>query len=874
MVLVRYFWAPSSLRWSSLIDILDELHREPAESNIDEPSISQPLCTAFQIALVDLLKTWAIQPCMVVGHSSGEIAAAYAAGILSLQSAMSVAYHRGRLSSELSLEHRTPRGAMLAVGLSAVDVQPYIEGVCSGKIMVACINSPESITLSGDFEAIHELHSLFGQKGLFSRKLRVNVAYHSDHMKAIAEEYSKSLRGLDVQPGRRGVKFYSSVFPGVPVEIEPEYWVKNLLSPVRFSEAMSILLDSQSEYDVTCIEIGPHSALAGPFKQICRSVSAEGRMEYFSSILRNKNDVDQALKLACDLFYNGWKLDLASINFPDGKTGARVLTDLPPYAWNHDTQYWHGGRLSRNYLHRTHPPHDLLGTLSDDSSDIDMRWSKYIRQSELLWLKDHVIRSEVLFPAGAYLAMAIEAVSQKASISSSQIHGYTLRDVTFSKALLIPDTPNGLETSLILEPFRQSSAAASSIWDEFRVISFGSDRKAYEHCHGLISVAHKPQFDFTSSDKATLAMMRYDEAMKFELYQQWFAQAAANGNDLGPSFQLVSKCCLKDEHAFFALRIPNQEEYESPLTISVPLIDAFLQVTILSLVGMARGLDGTLVPTSIAEMTISNSISRDSGEILHSRGSTAELGPRNFEGRVIVAQDRDDILEPVVQIDGAKFVCLPRDEEHQKSDDAKAKLCWGVSWEDDADEIFQEDIVKRWPVSEIASHEYIQTEMCEKAVWYCLLSVFECLTEVDVERMAPHHRSYYNWMKARYDLGKKGGLPFQKNGLQEEWSRAEPDAVERTLQEVAAGGAQGCMTIRLGRRLLEILRGEVEPLSLMLEDDSLNRYYAESRGQDRVYEQVARFMRLAAHKNPKLEILEIGAGTGYVNARRVCLHVC
>ena len=841
----------------------DEIYREAAESKVDEAFISQPLCTAFQIALINLLQSWAIRPSIVVGHSSGEIAAAYTAGMLSLESAISVAYYRGKLSSQLIPEDGTPKGGMLAAGLSAEDAKSYIEGVDSGKVTIACINSPKSVTLSGDVAAIDELHSRFEEKRLFSRKLKVNVAYHSVHMKAIAEEYSRSLRGLKIQPRHHGVNFYSSVFPGISVETNTEYWVQNLLSTVRFSEAMKIVLESQTEHDLACIEIGPHSALAGPLKQISQSLSAEAKTEYFPSILRNENGVEQALNLACNLFNNGWQIDLAYINFPFGMAGLRVLTDLPSYAWNHSTQHWHEGRLSQNYRHRTNPPHDLLGTLLDDSSDLDMRWTKHIRHSDLPWLKDHVIGSEILLPAAAYLAMAMEAVGQKASISGLQVQGYTLRDVTFSKALVVPEASDGVEVSLILEPFRQSSAAASTNWDEFRVISFGPDRKAYEHCHGLISITHNPSFNFSSNDETMLAMMRHDKDMKPELYKQWLSQAASSGNELGSSFQLVSECCLKGEYGFYNLRVPDRSGYESPLTISVPLMDSFLQITILAHANTARPLEGAIVPTSITELAISSSIGREPGHVLYSRGSTTELGPRNFEGQVIVAQDRGDILEPVVQIIGVKYVCIARDEEN-KSDNTKTKLCWDVLWEEDPDDLSQNDVAKRWPINELAPHEMPQIIIRERAAWYCLRSALGSLTDTDIEKMAPHHRNYYNWMKKKMELGQNGNLPFQRNGHQQEWSSTDEHTVESTLQQAAASGAQGCMVTRVGRRLLDVLRGEVEPLSLMLEDDLLNRYYAESPDQDRVYEQAARFVGLVAHKNPKLRVLEIGAGTGYV----------
>lgn len=359
-------------------------------------------------------------------------------------------------------------------------------------------------------------------------------------------------------------------------------------------------------------------------------------------------------------------------------------------------------------------------------------------------------------------------------------------------------------------------------------------------------------------------MIRHDKAMKPDLFKQWVSQAASSGNELGPSFQLVSRCCLKDEHIFCTLRLPHTSGRESPLTISVPLMDSFLQVAVLALGRKGRPLDGAIVPTSIVELAISASIGGDPGHELHSRGSTKELGPRDFEGQVIVAQDRDDTMEPVVQISGAKFVCIPGDEESNKDDNRKTKLCWDVIWDEDPDDLSQENVAKRWPTHEPAPHEILQQVMSERAAWYCLRSAYESLTDQDVVNLAPHHRNYYNWMRKQYELGQSCRLPLQKHGDQQEWSSTNQDTVELTLQQAAATTAQGRMVVRVGRRLLEVLRGEVEPLSLMLEDDLLSHFYAESPGQDRVYEQAARFVRLAAHKNPTLRVLEIGAGTGYV----------
>ncbi|GKZ39651.1 type I Iterative Polyketide synthase (PKS), partial [Aspergillus brasiliensis] len=136
----------------------------------------------FRIA--DLLSAWGIQPDSVTGHSSGEIAAAYAAGALTMGDAISVAYYRGVAVSDLCEHDKRRKGAMLALGMPAENAQSYIDQLETGKAFVACINSPTSVTISGDVPAIEELEEAVRHKEVFSRRLAVEVAYHSHHMES------------------------------------------------------------------------------------------------------------------------------------------------------------------------------------------------------------------------------------------------------------------------------------------------------------------------------------------------------------------------------------------------------------------------------------------------------------------------------------------------------------------------------------------------------------------------------------------------------------------------------------------------------------------------------------------------------------------
>ena len=155
-------------RWK----IVDTLLNLEDKTILAKSEFSQPICTALQIALVDFLAAWQVTPTAVIGHSSGEIAAAYAAGALSMREAVIIAFYRGYVCSKPQ-----KRGAMAAVGLGRADVQPYlIPGV-----RIACENSGKSVTLSGDVQPLEESVAAMKEDhpDTLVRKLQVEVAYHS-----------------------------------------------------------------------------------------------------------------------------------------------------------------------------------------------------------------------------------------------------------------------------------------------------------------------------------------------------------------------------------------------------------------------------------------------------------------------------------------------------------------------------------------------------------------------------------------------------------------------------------------------------------------------------------------------------------------------
>ena len=299
---------------------------------------------------------------------------------------------------------------MIAVALSEVEVQPYLDAITKRfgdcHVTIGCINSPKSVTMSGLETQIDALKDLLGQDNVLVRKLRVNVAYHSSQMELIASEYLSLLGELESGVAPPNPPIMISSLTGQKVGHEelrkPQYWTSNMISPVKFSQALSVVCTrprkrlgqklSKIQQDVVIddlVEVSPHSALQGPIREILKSLSENTEVEYSSILSRNQSAVESFLFNAGRLYSKGYALDISRINEPLSHCRPSTLTDLPEYPFNHSQAYWHETRLDKNYRLRTHARHDLLGTSSLDWNPLDAKWRNFIRTSELPWIKDH-----------------------------------------------------------------------------------------------------------------------------------------------------------------------------------------------------------------------------------------------------------------------------------------------------------------------------------------------------------------------------------------------------------------------------------------------------------------------------------------------------
>lgn len=434
---------PSPPQWSLVNELCEA--REGAVLRL--PEFSQPLVTALQIAQLAVLSHWGISATRILGHSSGEIAAAVAAGLVRPEEAIKIAYLRGLAAK--SHQPDQPLG-MLAVGVSAEAVATYLE--TEPAVQIACFNSPTSLTLSGQQPDLVRVCDRLKADGHFARMLQVNLAYHLEPIRSIAEDYHTLLKEqVPIAPGSAGkenVTMFSSV-TGKPISeaydaLGPDYWRQNMVSPVRFAQAASNML-SGPESSEFLIEIGPSGALAGPVAQVMKAALSARNTQYVAAAKRGADALLALYETAGKLCANSGVVDLAKVNGYDEQQ-ANFVVDLPNYQWNHSRRYWRESLSASEFLQRPFLSHDLLG-----SKILSVPWHnptfyQVIELSDVPWLRDHKIGDQVIFPAAGYLSMAVEAIHQTTVMTQWREKGgppkslaYCLKDVRFLRSLVLEE---------------------------------------------------------------------------------------------------------------------------------------------------------------------------------------------------------------------------------------------------------------------------------------------------------------------------------------------------------------------------------------------------------------------------------------------------
>jgi acyl transferase domain-containing protein len=317
---------------------------------------------------------------------------------------------------------------MLAVATSEQAIQPYLDQLETGTVQIGCVNSPRNVTLTGSKAHLDLIEGWLAADGVFARRLRVDVAYHSRLVESIADEYLQALsdipRELELDRDRDRERLVPMVSTGtgniIPARTlcDPTYWVRNMVSQVKFSSAVRLLsrlarnpprkqLGSvpQTLSGIRMfVEIGPHSTLQGPLQDILANASGDGavpnpthdpheRISYTHALDRKTDAGYSILNCAGYLWSCGYPINLVKASSLSMDSPRPIRTDLPAYPFNHTRRHWFEDRLSSAFRFRRHAPHELLGVLSPDSNGFESRWRNILHLERVPWLEDHRVSS-------------------------------------------------------------------------------------------------------------------------------------------------------------------------------------------------------------------------------------------------------------------------------------------------------------------------------------------------------------------------------------------------------------------------------------------------------------------------------------------------
>lgn len=847
----------------------EELRRPGPTSRVAEAELSQPLCTAVQIVLVDLLRAAGVEFGAVVGHSSGEIAAAYAAGLISADDAICVAYYRGFHGKLAGATNGQP-GAMLAAGTSAEDAAEILEEF-EGRAKIACYNSSSSVTLSGDEDALQEIKVVLDDESKFARMLKVEKAYHSHHMLPCAEAYRNSVRALNIsiaQPDSKCVWISSvsgqDISTGGQLDrLKDEYWVDNLTSPVLFMQALKKACEAHGgAYDMA-IEVGPHPALQGPALQTIKEATGQA-IPYTGLLKRGAADLTSLADGLGQVWVHlgrGSSLDLQGFDqFISSGAPSRLVNDLPTYAWDHDADYWHDSRYAKAYFSRS-KNHELLGHLAPDCNpDQELRWRQILIPKEFPWINGHKLQNQMIFPGAGYVSLAIESCRELLKMSSETATLIEVHDVDIINALTFDGDDSRVETIFRLSEITRSKGlgqhghgTVTARW-QFSAAHFGSvnrqgDANLRTLSRGLVKIT-------LGSESATALPARGprpDNCLPLNADDFYDSLRQMEYEYSGPFPALTG---LQRKLGTVTGYVENMEDPDSELLVHPGMLDAVFQSVLLA---HSAPYDGSLwsmhVPRTIGRVVVNPLLC----EIEKIRGKLLPLD--SFQVPTVNTIKGDmDVFPPEVELPGAALTnamiqvegldCIPFAQAMAHDDKQVFSVVeWNSAVPDAAG--------AAWDINPTTEQKDL-AHFLERLSFFYVQNLEHSIPEDDPCRRPEAPLSgMFGMAKHIKSLIVSGQRPFWKS----EWDNDTHETISAASQAYVEF-IDFKMVREIGENLVEIVRGTKPAIEVAMKDNLLNELYPNALGMKECTVYLARLIKQMTHRYPHLNVLEIGAGTG------------
>lgn len=633
---------------------------------------------------------------------------------------------------------------------------------------------------------------------------------------------------------RPAVTFMSSVMEeGITSAnvFSPEYWISNLVSPVKFSTGLSRLLANTPDINIL-LEIGPHSALAGPIRQITSTLS--GSWTYITSQKRKQDSNIAFLSSLGKLYQEGVSMDLKPLF-----SGAKAIAGLPTYPWDHsNVPALYESRLTKVWRERKFPAHCLLGVRTEESTEAAPRWRNILHLDEVAWLSHHRIAGTIVFPFAGYVSMAGEAVRQIADATRGS--GYRCRNVFAKTALIMKSNearPIEVITTLSKKPQIDSTTSG---WFEF-VIESHNGTSWTEHCRG--DVQHiGAAADVVTSDVSTEYYPRTLSKSRF------YASMKNMGYGYTDAFAILDdiRCSTTMKLARATIKPPEHNTQTSPFTIHPAIIDGCLQLHLCTLKqGLLQQLQGLLVPQGVQDILVC-----PTGNNHTEMSAFAEVtkDEKDLTSDCVELRDGTDVL---ARIRGIHLVAVEDDGDATgdiQSSHAAALVQWLPAFD-----FTNTSRLIRAPPSDRESVGILQ-----EMTFLCILESLAKIKPLEPEQT--HFQKFKHWMQATVDEARAGKLTLlsHPDRFIEMPSSERQKIVNQHLQTLqdTPWNAAAIGVHRLAREAKEVIMGSSDALDMLAQDQVLTRIY------DATAFDYGAFVRCLSHSRPNLRILEVGAGTG------------
>ena len=346
-------------------------------TSVEKTSVVQPMIFALQVGLTRMLQAWGVEPTVVIGHSVGEIAAAWASGALDLEDAIHLIFHRGSI-----MERESSKGRMLSVSASANEISHYLPA----DICVAAVNSPGTVVLSGPTDSMQQLRQRLREAGFDGTEVKVEYAFHSAQLDVVKDDLLASLESITP---RKPTRTMISTVSAAPLDsTDAAYWWLNVRSAVRFSDAVArAVADGISVF----LEVGGHPVL-GP-----AIVESGGRA--VATLRAKKPERYAFLQALGELYSLGQDLRWGDGPAPDWAA-------LPGYPWQREHYWRESRRVQRLRVEPTH--YAMLGHQVEPNI-----FSQLVTPDDPGWLSDHKFHSQTIVSASTYMEMGFEAAHNR-----------------------------------------------------------------------------------------------------------------------------------------------------------------------------------------------------------------------------------------------------------------------------------------------------------------------------------------------------------------------------------------------------------------------------------------------------------------------------